>query len=109
MGTVTLQRPAQLPARLVVDEAIKTVIAVGSCLSKRQQKELVLEVWANWQRIAATTKPLLQGEPPHFNAHEFPDGDVLPCIALYCLVLPLRKSGSGLHHGSQHVFRCSFY
>ena len=52
-------QPAQLPARLV-DEAIEVVIAVGSCLSKRQQKDLVLEVWADWQRIIATTNRLTQ-------------------------------------------------
>ena len=49
--------PVQLPARLV-DEAIEALIAVGSCLSKRQQKELVLEVWSDWQRIMSTTNLL---------------------------------------------------
>ena len=56
-ATGTAKRPVQLPARLV-DEAIEVLIAVGSCLSKRQQKELVLEVWADWQRIMSTTNLL---------------------------------------------------
>ena len=47
----------QLPARLV-DEAIEVLISVGSCLSKRQQKDLVLEVWSDWQRIMSTTNLL---------------------------------------------------
>jgi hypothetical protein len=29
------------------------VLAVGSCLSKRQQKDFVLEVWGDWQRNMA--------------------------------------------------------
>jgi len=56
-ATATVQRPVQLPARLV-DEAIEVLIAVGSCLSKRQQKDLVLEVWSDWQRIMSTTNLL---------------------------------------------------
>ena len=56
-ATTTVQRPVQLPARLV-DEAIEVLIAVGSCLSKRQQKDLVLEVWSDWQRIMSTTNLL---------------------------------------------------
>jgi hypothetical protein len=56
-ATATVKRPVQLPARLV-DEAIEVLIAVGSCLSKRQQKDLVLEVWSDWQRIMSTTNLL---------------------------------------------------
>lgn len=56
-ATATAKRPVQLPARLV-DEAIEVLIAVGSCLSKRQQKDLVLEVWSDWQRIMSTTNLL---------------------------------------------------
>ena len=47
----------QLPARLV-DEAIEVVTAVGTCLSKRQQKEFVLEVWGDWQRNMSTSNLL---------------------------------------------------
>ena len=56
-ATAVVERPVQLPARLV-DEVIEVLIAVGSCLSKRQQKDLVLEVWSDWQRIMSTTNLL---------------------------------------------------
>ena len=56
-GTTDVLRPVQLPARLV-DEAIEVVLAVGSCLSKRQQKDFVLEVWGDWQRNMAISNLL---------------------------------------------------
>ena len=56
-STSEVLRPVQLPARLV-DEAIEVVTAVGTCLSKRQQKEFVLEVWGDWQRNMSTSNLL---------------------------------------------------
>ena len=56
-ATAVGKRPVQLPARHV-DEAIEVLITVGSCLSKRRQKDLVLEVWSDWQRIMSTTNLL---------------------------------------------------
>ena len=64
-ATAVVKCPIQLPARLV-DEANEVLIAVGSCLSKLQQKDIVLEVWSDWQRIMSTTNLLAKAQvPPH--------------------------------------------